>query len=184
MAPFIRVLMILLFPIGYPISKALDLIVGHEEKHFCRNILVAFLKSQKHALSIEEIKMSTGAINLMRRRVETIMIRRIFFLHENDVLTDLVIQKIKKKGYSRIPIYNDQNECVKILITKSMIFFGNYRGKRIIDCPFKFVNPIAVSTQNNAFQALGRMKVFHTTILMVLEKTPGSLVKYDNKLVG
>jgi CBS domain containing-hemolysin-like protein len=167
--------MILLFPIGYPISKALDCIVGHEEKHFSKTILVAFLKSQKHALSNEEIKMSTGAINLMRRKVSTIMIRKIFHLKETDILTDLTVQKIKKKGYSRIPIFNDKNECVKILITKSMIFYGDYKNKRIVDCPFKFVDPVPVSDQNNAYQALTRMKKFHTTILMVVEKRPGQI---------
>lgn len=176
--------MIILFPIGFPIAKILDVIVGHEEKHFCRNILVAFLKSQKHALSAEEIKMSTGAINLMKRRVETIMIRKIFFLYETDLLTDLVIQKIKQKGYSRIPIYNSKHECVKILITKSMIQFGDHKNKRITECPFKFVNPIAVSDQNNAFQALERMKRFHTTILMVVQKNPDSLAKFDPVMVS
>lgn len=172
--------MIILFPIGYPMSKALDLIVGHEEKHLSKAILVAFLKSQKHVLSDEEIKMSTGAINLMRRKVATLMIRNIFFLRESDKLSEMLVQKIKQKGYSRIPIYNDIDECVKILITKSMIFFGEYKNNRIIDCPFKFVDPVPVSDQNNAYQALTRMKTHHTTILMVVEKNPNKLKEFKN----
>jgi CBS domain containing-hemolysin-like protein len=176
--------MVILFPIGYPISKTLDYIVGHEEKHFCKTILVAFLKSQKHALSNEEIKMSTGAINLMRRKVVTLMIRKIFHLKESDVLSDMLVQKIKKKGYSRIPIYNDKNECVKILITKSMIFYGDYKNRRILECPFKFVDPVPVSDQNNAYQALSRMKKYQTTILMVVEKNSDNIKDYSGMGVG
>lgn len=164
-------------------SKALDIIVGHEEKHFSKTILIAFLKSQRHALSSEEINMSTGAINLMKRKVATLMIRKIFHLHDSDVLSEMMVQKIKKKGYSRIPIYNDKNDCVKILITKSMIFYGEYKNKRIIDCPFKFVDPVSVSDQNNAYQALTRMKKFHTTILMVVQKNPESLQDFNDKKV-
>lgn len=172
--------MILLFPIGFPMSKALDFIVGHEEKHFSKTILVAFLKTQRHALSSEEINMSTGAINLMRRKVATLMIRKIFKLNENDILSEMMVQKIKKKGYSRIPIYNDKGSCVKILITKSMIFYGDYLNKRLIDCPFKFVDPVPVSDQNNAYQALTRMKKFHTTILMVVDKNPESVQDFSD----
>lgn len=176
--------MIILFPIGYPIAKLLDLIVGHEEKHFSKNILVAFLKSQKHALSIEEIKMTTGAINLMKRRVKTIMIRDIFFIRETELVTDELIMKILGMGYSRIPIYNHKQECVKILITKSMMRFADHKNKPIIEGPFKFVDPIAVSDQNNAFQALERMKNFRTSILMVILKSPDLLVKPTLGLVG
>jgi CBS domain containing-hemolysin-like protein len=165
-------------------SKALDYIVGHEEKHLSKTILVAFLKNQKHALSEEEIKMSTGAINLMRRKVVTLMIRKIFFLRETDVLSEMMVQKIIRKGYSRIPIYNDKDECVKILIVKSMIFFSDYKNKRIIDCPFKFVDPVPVSDQNNAYQALTRMKNNHTTILMVVEKDSNKIKDIKNTGVG
>ena len=179
-APIIRVLMVILFPIGYPISKALDCLIGHEEKHFSKTVLVAFLKSQKHALSNEEIKMSTGAISLMRRRVVTLMIRKIFYLKESDVLSEMMVQKIKKKGYSRIPIYNDKNECVKVLITKSMIFYGDYRNRKILDCPFKFVDPVPISHQNNAYQALTRMKKFKTTILMVVEKNVDTIKDFGD----
>ena len=162
--------MILLFPIGYPMSKALDLIIGHEEKILSKSVLVAILKTQQKVLSKEEIKMSTGAINLMKRKIGTLMLRKIFFLKENTLLTELLVQKIKKKGYSRIPIYNEKKECLRILITKSMIFYGDYKNKKIIDCPFKFVEPVPVSMQNNAYQALARMKKFHTSILMVVDK--------------
>jgi CBS domain containing-hemolysin-like protein len=162
--------MIIAFPIGYPISKALDWIVGHEETHLSRNILISILKQQKEVLSPEEIKMSTGAINLMKRRVDTLLIRKIFYLNENTILTEHIIQKIKRKGYSRIPIYDDKKQCVKILITKSMIFYGDFLNKKLIDCPFKFINPVAISMQNNAYQALARMKKFKTSILMVVDK--------------
>lgn len=162
--------MIIAFPIGYPISKALDWIVGHEETHLSRNILISILKQQNEVLSPEEIKMSTGAINLMKRRVDTLLIRKIFYLNENTILTENIVQKIKRKGYSRIPIYDDKKQCVKILITKSMIFYGDFLNKRLIDCPFKFINPVAISMQNNAYQALARMKKFKTSILMVVDK--------------
>jgi CBS domain containing-hemolysin-like protein len=172
--------MIILFPIGWPIAKALDCIIGHEEKHLSKAILVSFLKGQKDVLSEDEIKMSTGAITLMRRKVSEITIKKIFFLRETDIFSEDLVEKIKSMGYSRIPIYNQYNECVKILITKSMIY-GNYKDLPIIECPFKFVTPIPICETTNAFNALGRMKKYRTTLLMVVKKNPNE--KRDSKKI-
>lgn len=166
MAPFVWCLIFLLFPLGYPMSKVLDWIVGHEEKHLSKAILVAFLKNQRHVLSPEEIKMSTGAINLMRRKVSTLTIKNFFYLREDDLFTEELAAEIRQKGYSRVPIFNSKDECIRVLITKS-IFQGEHTGSRVVDCPFKLVNPVRVAESDSAYKALTRMKIQHTSILMV-----------------
>ena len=163
--------MMCLAPLAYPMSKALDYIVGHDESHMNKTLIVAILKNQNSILSKEEIKMSTGAIGLMKRKVITILIRKVFSLNENDIFTKGKVELIQTKGYSRIPIYNTKKQCTKILITKSILFAEKYYGKRIIDCPFTFITPIPISSQNNAYQALARMKKFHTSILLVVNKS-------------
>lgn len=182
MAPFIRCLMILLFPLGYPIAKLLDCIVGHEEQSFSKPTLTAFLKSQHKALNPHEVNMSTGAINLSRHLVGSLMLRKIFKLYEDTEIDMKILNKIKRKGYSRIPIYNSKEQCTRILIVKSMLFSKDFIGKTISECDFKFHYPVPVSTQNNAYQALLRMKEHKTSILMVVEKENKNLTNFDQTM--
>ena len=182
MSPVIRCFMIVLFPLSYPIAKVLEWLVGHEEQSFSKPTLTAFLKSQNKALHQHEINMSTGAINLSRRKVGVLMLRKIFKLYEDTVLTLPILNKIKRKGYSRIPIYNSQDQCVRLLITKSMLFSTDFLNRKLVDCPFKFHYPVPVSSQNNAYQALMRMKNHKTSILMVVEKDSVGLSNFEKNL--
>lgn len=143
--PVVELLMIFLKPIAYPLSKALDYIFGDEEisSTITREDLEALVLLQSststnknsynstsdcnennNSLSNYEIKMMTGILRLAKTFVSDAMVsmKEVFMLSENIILDKETLQFILQTGYSRIPIYKDNNSenVLGLLIVKSL----------------------------------------------------------------
>lgn len=118
--------MILTFPLSFPISLLLDKILGEEiGQVYNREKLQELVRVTKDfsALDDDEVAIISGALNLTKKTVVDIMtpIEDVFMLDYSDVLNFETMSDIMKKGYTRIPVYdNEKSNIVALLNIKDL----------------------------------------------------------------
>ncbi|RAL38203.1 hypothetical protein DM860_017408 [Cuscuta australis] len=126
----VRILMIICFPIAYPIGKVLDLVLGHGDSLFRRAQLKALVSihSQEAGkggeLTHDEATIISGALDLTEKTAEEAMtpIESTFSLDVNSKLNWEVIGKILARGHSRVPVYSgNPKNIIGLLLVKSLL---------------------------------------------------------------
>ncbi|KAL5713742.1 DUF21 domain-containing protein [Ranunculus cassubicifolius] len=126
----VRILMIVCFPIAYPIGKVLDLVLGHNDALFRRAQLKALvsihgLEAGKGGdLSHDETTIISGALDLTLKTAEEAMtpIESTFSLDINSKLDWDAIGKILARGHSRVPVYSGHpKNIIGLLLVKSLL---------------------------------------------------------------
>jgi CBS domain containing-hemolysin-like protein len=129
MAWLVKLLMILTFPVTWPISKVLDWFLGHENRLYRRKELKELVtihgdSSVGGELTMDECTIIKGALDLKEKTVGNVMIHmeNVFMLELNDKLDKATMTKISETGISRIPIYKDSRESIiGMLLVKNLI---------------------------------------------------------------
>jgi metal transporter CNNM len=104
-------MMILTFPLAYPLGKILDFFLGKETAvSYSRDKvreLVCQAKDSSVGIKDEQFKFITAALDFKSKRVKDIMvpIRDVFALDINSILDFETFKTILYHGYSRIPVY-------------------------------------------------------------------------------
>ncbi|XP_069773687.1 metal transporter CNNM4-like [Narcine bancroftii] len=120
--------MILTFPLSFPISKLLDLILGQEiGKVYSREKILEMLKvtGPYNGLDKEELNMIQGALELRTKTVEDVMtpIHDCFMVSKDAILDFSTMSEIMQTGYTRIPVYEqEKSNIVDILYVKDLAF--------------------------------------------------------------
>ncbi|CAL8331786.1 unnamed protein product [Lota lota] len=123
-----RVLMVLSFPVSYPISKLLDLVLRQEISNFyTREKLLEMLRvtDPYHDLVKEELNIIQGALELRTKTVEDVLtpIGDCFMLALDALLDFNTMSEIMQSGYTRIPVFeNERSNIVDILFVKDLAF--------------------------------------------------------------
>ncbi|XP_070706309.1 metal transporter CNNM4 [Pempheris klunzingeri] len=120
--------MFLTFPVSFPVSKLLDVLLGQEiGTVYNREKLVEMLKVTEpyNDLVKEELNMIQGALELRTKTVEDVMtpIGNCFMIQADAVLDFNTMSEIMESGYTRIPVYDDErSNIVDILYVKDLAF--------------------------------------------------------------
>lgn len=130
-APAVRLLVLICFPVAYPISKLLDYMLGHENKALFRR---AELKTLVHLhgneagkggeLTHDETTIIAGALELMEKTAADAMtpISDIFAIDINAKLDRFLMNQILDKGHSRIPVYYEHpTNIVGLVLAKNLL---------------------------------------------------------------
>ncbi|KDP40097.1 hypothetical protein JCGZ_02095 [Jatropha curcas] len=126
----VRVLMIICYPIAYPIGKILDWVLGHNEALFRRAQLKALVSihSQEAGkggeLTHDETTIISGALDLTEKTAEEAMtpIESTFSLDVNSKLDWEAMGKILARGHSRVPVYSgNPKNIIGLLLVKSLL---------------------------------------------------------------
>lgn len=119
--------MIITFPLSFPISLLLDKVLGEEiGQVYNREKLQELIRVTKDfsALDDDEVNIISGALTLTKKTVGDIMTRieDVFMLEYNDCILNFeTMSEIMKRGYSRIPVYeNDKSNIVALLNIKDL----------------------------------------------------------------
>ncbi|KAM3600508.1 uncharacterized protein V6R79_024371 [Siganus canaliculatus] len=120
--------MFLTFPLSFPVSKLLDVLLGQEiGTVYNREKLVEMLKVTEpyNDLVKEELNMIQGALELRTKTVEDVMtpLGNCFMIQADAVLDFNTMSEIMESGYTRIPVYDDErSNIVDILYVKDLAF--------------------------------------------------------------
>uniref|UniRef100_UPI0037E92A08 metal transporter CNNM4 n=1 Tax=Semicossyphus pulcher TaxID=241346 RepID=UPI0037E92A08 len=120
--------MFLTFPVSFPVSKLLDVLLGQEiGTVYNREKLVEMLKVTEpyNDLVKEELNMIQGALELRTKTVEDVMtpLGNCFMIQADAVLDFNTMSEIMESGYTRIPVYDDErSNIVDILYVKDLAF--------------------------------------------------------------
>ena len=129
LAPFTYSLMIITYPLSYPIAKFMDCVVGlHGKTRFCnsdlKSVIELHVKEFKGNLNAEQMGYFTGFLDIMNKKVGELMvpIEKAFKLGNDYKINKVNLDKIIETGYSRIPIYEgDSNNLIGILRMKDLV---------------------------------------------------------------
>lgn len=123
-----KAVMLITFPLSYPTSKVLDVLLGEEIGNFYnRERLKELVKvtTDINDLDKDEVNVISGVLELRKKTVEDVMTRieDAFMLDIDAVLDFETITEIMKSGFSRIPVYeNERNNIVTLLYIKDLAF--------------------------------------------------------------
>ncbi|ONK62834.1 uncharacterized protein A4U43_C07F8610 [Asparagus officinalis] len=127
----VRILMVVCYPIAYPIGKLLDFALGHNESALFRRAQLKALVSihGKEAgkggeLTHDETTIISGALDLTEKTAEEAMtpIESTFSLDVNSKLDWEAIGKILARGHSRVPVYSgNPRNIIGLLLVKSLL---------------------------------------------------------------
>lgn len=126
----VRILMIICYPIAYPIGKILDCVLGHHEAVFRRAQLKALVsihskeEGKGGELTHDETTIISGALDLTEKTAEEAMtpIESTFSLDVNSKLDWEAMGRILARGHSRIPVYaGNPKNIIGLLLVKSLL---------------------------------------------------------------
>ncbi|XP_003384720.1 PREDICTED: metal transporter CNNM4-like [Amphimedon queenslandica] len=122
------IFMVVTFPLAFPISLILNLILGKEiGAVYNRQQLLELLKVTKEDADINDYELGilSGALNFKDRTVTEIMTKyeHVFCVDIDMVLNFETMKQIYDSGFSRMPIYEeDRNNIVGILHLRDLTF--------------------------------------------------------------
>lgn len=126
---FVRIFIVILYPVCLPISLILDKFLGSEmatvySKRELMKIFEEHKDSQDSDLGEEEERILKGALTFSTKKVREVMTPRpeVFALESSEKLDEKTIAKILKSGFSRIPVFkNELDKIVGILYLSKLV---------------------------------------------------------------
>ncbi|XP_078446163.1 CBS domain protein with a domain protein (DUF21) isoform X2 [Wolffia australiana] len=131
MSGVVRILLLVFFPIAYPISKILDWVLGKGHFALLRRaelkILVGMHGNEAGKggeLTHDETTIIAGALDMTQKTAKDAMtpISKIFSLDINSRLDMSTMSLIMMKGHSRLPIYSGEpTNIIGLILVKNLI---------------------------------------------------------------
>jgi len=136
LSPLVWVLIVVFFPIGWPLGKLLDCLLGHDAGTFYRRAELKELvgihefspdtedDDGEERLTQDEVNIIKGAIDLRGKTVSSAMtpIERVSMLEFNQKLDTKTCERLVQEGHSRWPVYRGHKDnIIGMILVKSLI---------------------------------------------------------------
>lgn len=131
-APFVLVLMYLMYPVAYPVAMLLDHLLGEDhgtvyKKSGLKTLVTLHQTMGVERLTTDEVTIISAVLDLKDKNVKEIMtpIENVFTLAADKILDDKTVEEIFNSGFSRIPIYlpNEPTNFIGMLIVRILISY-------------------------------------------------------------
>lgn len=132
-APFVLVLMYLMYPVAYPIASLLNYMLGEDHgtmyKKSGLKTLVTLHRTMGgvERLTHDEVTIISAVLDLKEKKVKEIMtpIENVFTISADTVLDEKHVAEIFDSGFSRIPIYlpNEPTNFIGMLLVRILISY-------------------------------------------------------------
>lgn len=182
LAPFLRTIIIISWPVSKPIQLLLDKLFADENTHLQSRselglMLSEHLGADESELDEDEVEIMRGALQLSEKRVRDIMtpLEKVYWLLPHTTIDDKIIDDIKATGFSRIPIFNkEQTICFGVLLVKELVDIDfDENPPRVDELP---LHPVQLVGSMTALDTLLRKFIVSHTHLMPIER--------DDRVVG
>mmetsp|Transcript_21103 Transcript_21103/g.47479 ORF Transcript_21103/g.47479 Transcript_21103/m.47479 type:complete len:521 (+) Transcript_21103:238-1800(+) len=126
--PIVMLFLLVLWPLTKPTAMVLDWALGEElGTIFSKGELKQLLEIHQRAgaLDQETGRVLRGALEFEDKKIKSIMtaMDKVFMLSRSDRLDLQTMTKIFRAGFSRVPVYdNNENDVMGLLMTKDLIF--------------------------------------------------------------
>uniref|UniRef100_A0A0D6R789 CNNM transmembrane domain-containing protein n=1 Tax=Araucaria cunninghamii TaxID=56994 RepID=A0A0D6R789_ARACU len=127
----VRILMVICYPIAYPVGKVLDCVIGHNQSALFRRAQLKVFVSihgqeagKGGELTHDETTIISGALDLTEKTAEEAMtpIESAFSLDVNVKLDWETVGNILARGHSRVPVYSGSSKnIIGLLLVKSLL---------------------------------------------------------------
>ncbi|MCO5575208.1 hypothetical protein L7F22_029005 [Adiantum nelumboides] len=131
MAPVVRILVFIFFPITYPISKLLDYLLGKDQVALFRRAELKTLVNMHGneagiggELTHDETTIIAGALELTEKTAADAMtpLSEVFAVEINEPLSKETLARILEKGHSRLPVYIGQpTQIIGVILVKNLL---------------------------------------------------------------
>jgi metal transporter CNNM len=138
----VRLLMIIAWPVAWPLGKVLDYILGHGEHALPRSQLQHYvaLHSEEErfanageGLTTNELRVINSALELTSKTARTAMtpLDKVFMVSQDDVMDEALVNKIMLMGHSRVPVYSagDRTNIVGLVLVKELLLKVDVRPR-------------------------------------------------------
>jgi metal transporter CNNM len=182
LAPFLRAIIILSWPISRPLQILLDKLFQDESRHLQSRhelglMLSEHLGTTESELDEDEVGIMRGALQLSEKRVRDIMtpVSKVYSLLPHAVIDGKRIDEIKATGFSRIPVLNKEKTiCFGVLLVKQLVDIDfDDDPPRVDELP---LHPVQVVGSMTALDTMLRKFIVSHTHLVPIER--------DDKIVG
>ena len=126
---FTKLVLLIFYPIAWPIAKMLDHFLGDEiptvySKSELMDIISEHEDSEHSDVDADEERILHGALQFSHTRVREVMTpaERVVLFDENTKLNDDFFTEVQEQGFSRLPIYSgEKSNVIGILYVKDLI---------------------------------------------------------------
>jgi metal transporter CNNM len=140
-APLVKLILFVLYPVTKPISWILDKMLGAElqtvySKKELMKIVAEHEDSPNSTLDLDEERIVHGALSFSDKTANDIMTPEtvVFSLNEDDEVTDKLLLEIRDNGFSRIPVYKDDEDNITGFIhVRDLIAYKEKTFEKSID---------------------------------------------------
>jgi metal transporter CNNM len=162
--------------VSKPLQILLDKMFPHEKgtlhsRHELGLLIHEHGLDKTSELDEDEVEIIKGALQLSEKRVRDIYtdIRHTFWLAQGTQIDSKLINEIKDKGYSRIPIFNKQlTKCYGILLIKDLLVLDFDENSYLVDdLP---LHPVQLVGSMTALDTMFRKFINAHTHLIPIEK--------------
>lgn len=183
LAPLLRLMIILTYPVSKPLQLLLDRLFGHGESAKLHSreelgmVISEHLGHQESELDDDEVEIIRGALTLSEKRIRDIMtpIKDVYLLQPNMLVDGKKIDEIKAQGRSRIPVINKQGT----------ICFGLVLMKDLVDMDFDNEPTFVHDLPLHATQVVGSMTALDTLLRKFIKNGVHLVpVERDDAIVG
>lgn len=154
------IVIILTFPISWPLSKVLDYCLGEEIAFvYDRERLQEYIRITKsyNNFDPQEINIISGALKIKKVCVSHVMtkIKDVFMLDISTIITYHVILNIVKRGFSRIPVYDKhRSNIVGLLLIKDLALINPFSEVTLKSLINFYKHPIMAVDENHCLDVV------------------------------
>lgn len=173
----VKFFMLVLFPVAYPLAWSLDKFLGKEShvfwsKHEISEIIRHHEDSPESPIDADEERIILGALSFSDKQAYDVMTPKtvVYSLNINTIITSTLLDEIKQKGFSRIPVYEqNMDNMIGILFAKDLLGVRYDDGKTVRDyCQFgRF---ITIDWSDNLDKVLNQLVKSRIHIAFVIDE--------------
>lgn len=180
-ATLVRLVILAFYPISYPIARLLDKVIGHSvdkklNSEELKTLFTLQMNSEKTFECLQETQVNIihSAIDFTDKTVKEIFIHvdQIYALPCGMELNEENLLNIMKRGYSRVPVYDDHHNWIGVLIVKKLLMIEGL--ERIKDLELR--KPKFLNVQAGLIEALNLFSNGPCHMAFVTDD--------DNKVIG